>query len=123
MRCFRRLLGISYKDKITNIEVKERIRNSIGKYEELLCTIKRRKLKWYGHVSRSNGLAKTILQGIDPGGRRRGGQRKKWEDNISEWTGRSIGRCTRECEDREVWRETISRSCAVPLQTQQLRDM
>ena len=39
------------------------------------------------HVSRSSGLAKTILQGAVKGGRRQGRQRKKWEDNIREWTG------------------------------------
>ena len=38
---------------------------------------KRRKLKWYGHVTQSSGLDKTILiQGTVQGGRRRGRQRK-----------------------------------------------
>ena len=63
MRCFHKLLGISYRDHITNEEVKARIGNAIGPYEDLLTTVKRRKLKWYGHVTRSSGLAKTILQG------------------------------------------------------------
>ena len=76
MRCFRKLLGISYRDHITNQEVKARIGNAIGPYEDLLTTVKRRKLKWYGHVTRSSGLAKTILQGTVQGGRRRGRQRK-----------------------------------------------
>ena len=49
--------------------------------------VKRRKLQWYGHVSRSSGLAKTILQSTVKGGRREGRQRKRWEDNIREWTG------------------------------------
>ena len=49
MRCFRKLLGISYRDHITNEEVKARIGNAIGPYEDLLTTAKRRKLKWYGH--------------------------------------------------------------------------
>ena len=43
--------------------------------------------QWYGQVSRSSGLAKTILQGTVKGGRRQGRQRKRWEDNIREWTG------------------------------------
>ena len=64
MRCFRKLLGISYRDHITNEEVKARTGNAIGPYEDLLTTVKRRKLKWYGHVTRSSGLAKTIIQGI-----------------------------------------------------------
>ena len=48
---------------------------------------KERKLKWYGHVTRSSGLAKTTLQGTVQGGRRRGRQRKRTVDNIKEWTG------------------------------------
>ena len=40
MRCFRRLLGISYRDHITNEEVKNRIRQAIGPYEDLLTTVK-----------------------------------------------------------------------------------
>ena len=37
----------------------------MGKYAVGTCLtiVKRRKLQWYGHVSRSSGLAKTILQG------------------------------------------------------------
>ena len=49
--------------------------------------VKRRKLQWYGHVLRSSGLTKTILQGTVKGGRRQGGQRKRWEDITIEWTG------------------------------------
>ena len=47
MKCFRKLLGISYRDHITNEEVKARIGNAIGPYEDLLTSMKRRKLKWY----------------------------------------------------------------------------
>ena len=50
-------------------------------HEDLLTMVKRRKLQWYGHVSRSSGLAKTILQGTVKEGRRQGRQRKRWEDN------------------------------------------
>ena len=86
MRCFRKLLDISYRDHITNEEVKARIGNAIGPYEDLLTTMKRRKLKWYGHVTRSSGLAKSedYPTGNSSGGRRRGRQRKRWEDNIKE---------------------------------------
>ena len=30
--------------------------------EDLLTPVKRRKLKWYGHVTPSSGLAKTVIQ-------------------------------------------------------------
>ena len=60
-RCFRKILGISYKDRVTNEHVWETIVKYIGPYEDLLATVKRRKLKWYGHVTRSDGLSKVIL--------------------------------------------------------------
>ena len=56
---------------------------------------------WYGHVSRSSGLAKTILQGTVKGGRRQGRQRKRWEDNIREWTGLEFAKSQRAVENRE----------------------
>ena len=59
----------------------------IGPHEDILTIVKRRKLQWYGHVSRSSDLYKTILQGTVKGGRRQGRQRKRWGDNIREWTG------------------------------------
>ena len=54
MRCFSKLLGISYRDHITSEEVKARTGNAIGPYEDLLTSVKRCKLKWYGHVTRSS---------------------------------------------------------------------
>ena len=36
MRCFRKLLGISYKDHITNDAVRDRIREAIGPYDDIL---------------------------------------------------------------------------------------
>ena len=86
MRCYRKILCISYKDHVTNEEVRAKIQQAIGPHEDLLTIVKRRRLQWYGHVSRSSGLAKTILQGTVKGGRRQGRQKKWWED-IGEWTG------------------------------------
>ena len=63
MRCYRRLLNSSYKDHVTNKEVRRKIQAAIGEYGELLTLVKKRKLRWFGHVSRSSGLAKIILQG------------------------------------------------------------
>ena len=83
MRGYCKVLRISYKDHITNEEVHAKIQQAIGPHEDLTI-IKRCKLQWYGHVSHSSGLAKTILQGTVEGGRRHGRQRKRWEDNIRE---------------------------------------
>lgn len=114
MRCYRRLLGISYKDRITNEEVRRRITQAIGPYEDLLTTVKKRKLKWYGHVTRTPGLAKTFLQGTVQGGRRRGRQKKRWEDNISEWTKLKLPEAVRRAEDREGWRRLVARLPGAP---------
>ena len=69
---YRKVLRISYKDHVTNEEVRGKIQQAIGPYEDLLAIVKRHKLQWYGHVSRSLGLAKTILQDTVKGGRRQG---------------------------------------------------
>ena len=61
MRCYRKILRISCKDHVTNEEVRAKIQQAIRPHEDLLTIVKRRKLQWYGHVSRSLGLAKTIL--------------------------------------------------------------
>ena len=45
MRCYRRLLNISYKDHVTNKEVRRKIQAAIGEYDELLTLVKKRKLK------------------------------------------------------------------------------
>ena len=90
MRCYRNILGISYLDHITNEAVRQIIHDHIGPRKDLLTMVKERKLKWYGHTTRSSGLSKTILQGTVHGGRKREGQSKKWSDNISEWTGKSF---------------------------------
>ena len=78
MRCCRKILR-SYKDHVTNEEVRAKIQQAIGPYEDLMTIAKRRKLQWYGHVSRSSGLAKAILQGTlkgeeDKADRGRGGK-------------------------------------------------
>ena len=122
MRCFRRLLGISYKDHITNEEVKRRIISEIGPYTDLLKTVKQRKLKWYGHVTRSQGLAKTILQGTVEGRRRRGRQRKRWEDNIREWTRSELAVTLRVAESREEWKKTVGIASCAPQRIDDLRE-
>ena len=79
MRCYRKILHILYKGHVTNEEVRTKIQQAIGPHEDLTI-VKRRKLKWYGHVSRSSGLAKAILQGTVKGGRRQGREKKRLED-------------------------------------------
>ena len=98
------------------------IQQAIGPHEDLLTSVKRRKLQWYGHVSRPSGLAKTILQGTVKGGRRQGRQRKRWEDNIREWRGLEFGRSQRTVENRGKWRKLVVKSSVVPKRPSRLRD-
>ena len=74
MRCYRMLLDISYEDHVTNEDVRRKIQADIGNYNQLLTLVTKRKLRWFGHVARSSGLAKTILQGTVQGKRRKGRQ-------------------------------------------------
>ena len=122
MRCYRKILHNSYTDHVTNEEVRAKIKQAIGPHEDLLTIVKRRKLQWYGHVSRSSGLAKTILQGTEKGGRRQGGQRKRWEDNIREWTGLEFGKSQRAVENREKWRKLVAKSFVVPQRPSRIKD-
>ena len=121
MRCYRRLLNISYKDHVTNEKVRKRIQNQLV-HDDLLTMVKKRKLRWYGHISRSSGMAKTILQGTVKGARMLGRQKKRWEDNIKEWTVMVLGDSLRAAEDREGWKGIVATSSVVPRRPPRLRD-
>ena len=89
MRCYREILRISYEDHVTNEEVLAKIQQAVGPREDLLTTVKKHKLQWYGHVSSSRGQAKTILQGTvkgeeDKADRGRGG--KTTSENGQAWS-------------------------------------
>ena len=70
-------------------------------HEDLLTIIERCKLQWYGYVSCSSSLAKTIMQGTAKRGRRQGRQMKRWEENIREWTSLEFAKSQRAVEKRE----------------------
>ena len=88
MRCYRKILHISYKDHATNEEVRAKTQQTIGPHDDFLMIVKIHKLQWYGHVSCSSGLAKTILQGTVKGGRRqdRGRGGKTTSGNGQAWS-------------------------------------
>ena len=82
MRCLRRILNISYRDRISNIEIRNRVTKEIGPHSELLAMVITKKLRWFGFVIRSNSMSKTILQGSIEGIRRIGRPKMQWQDNI-----------------------------------------
>ena len=84
MRCYRRLLNIAYKDMLQIRRFAKRFKQPLVEYEELMILIKKWKLRWFGIVSISSGLAKAIL-GTVKERERRSRQKKRWEDNSKEW--------------------------------------
>jgi len=74
--------------------------------------VKTRKLRWYRHVIRSNGLYKTILQGTVLGKRKRDRQKKKWTDNITEWTKKTFAETQAVAHNRDrqkkKWADNIT---------------
>ena len=122
MRCYRKILNISYKDHVTDEEVRAKFQQATGPHRDLLTIVKRCKLQWYGHVSRSSDLAKTILQGTVKGERRQGRQRKRWEDNISEWTDLEFAKFQKAVENWGKWRKLVAKSSVVPQRPSRLRD-
>ena len=101
MFCYRRILRVSWTDRRTNLSVL----GEIGREKSLLRSIKSRKLKYFGHITRAGGISAEILQGMTEGKRKRGRQKTRWSDNIVEWTGKTMNECTRTCQDRHRWRK------------------
>ena len=108
MRCYR-LLHISYKDHITNKIVCKKNTSSHWSLRRYINNCEKRKLRWLGHVIRSSGLCKKVLQGTVglPEKRKRGIQKKRWEDNIKDWTGLDFNSSQRAAEDRQRWQKIV----------------
>ena len=116
MRCYRKILHILYKDHVTNEEVRAKIQQAIGPHEALLTMVKRCRLQWYGHDPRLSGLAITIFGGTMKGERSQARQKKRWEDNIREWTGLEFAKSQRAVVNREKSRKLAVKSSLVPQQ-------
>ena len=108
------LLFWFFSDFRCNEEVRRKIQAAIGEYDELLTLVGKRKLGWFGHVSRSSGLAKTILQGTVKGKGKRGRQKKRWEDDIKEWTGVDFASSAGAAEGGSGWKGIVAKSSVVP---------
>ena len=100
----RKLLGITYKEIKTNEYIKDVMISLICIYEPIIQSIRRRKLKWYGHKIRHDNLSKTILQGMVEGSRKCDRPKRKWIDDIKEWSKLIQSDLMVKPHDRNEWR-------------------
>ena len=113
MDMYRRMMRISWREHRINNSIIEELQPTC----HFLAEVKRRKLQHFGHVVRADNLCTHILHGIIAGNRRRGRPRRRWTDDIKQWTRISVADCVQRARDRSVWRSLVSTSVTSDPQT------
>ena len=114
--CWRRLLRVPWTARRYNQSILKEINPGIS-LEVMMLKLK---LQYFGHLmGRVDSLAKTLMLGGIGGRRRRGPQRIRWLDGITDLTDVSLSKLREMVMDREAWRAAIH---AVPKSWTQLSD-
>ena len=80
--CSRRLLRVSWVERKTN----KRVLEKIGSVFMLRKSMAERKIRFFGHIVRKNGMEKRLMQGKVGGKRRRDRPATAWFQDLKEWT-------------------------------------
>ena len=113
MDMYRRMMWISWREHRTNNSIIEELQPTC----RFLAEVKRRKLQYFGHVVRADNLCTHILHGTIAGNRRRGRPRRRWTDDIKQWTGIPVADCVQRARDMSLWRSLVSVSVTSDPQT------